>query len=706
MFEQPQQDDLHQDLVNSTDPNSLNGISSSLLETDSAHPLELNSNENEYIEESLANLTIKEPDLSTDTNNLNENQDVLTGEYKTSVSVNSVNSVTFERKALTDYKSLKGDLTNLIVGDYNGDGKDDFIRQEKGGWDNDHIRTADIYLSSGDGTFTRQALTDYKSLKGDLTNLIVGDYNGDGNDDFIRQEKGGWDNDNIRTADIYLANTSSGGGHSYNSNSGYGLVNAAAAVAKALGQSSPFPNVGDFNDSNWGVDTVKAPEVWNQGYTGKDIVVAVLDTGVDRNHSDLNDNIWKNTKEIAGNGIDDDGNGYIDDVYGWNFTNNTNNTSDVHGHGTHVSGTIAGERNNFGVTGIAYDAEIMVVKVLNDQGRGSYSGIAQGVRYAVDNGADVINMSLGGGSGSSALKNAIKYASEKGVIVVSAAGNSKGSLPEYPGRYATDWGLVVGAVNKNNNMASFSNRAGDDSKMAYVTAPGVSIYSTLPNNKYASWNGTSMATPHVAGIVALMLDANENLTDAQVRSIITSTAENGGGFSSGSLGTSSVGSEVAVLSSSSIDSQDTNSGSLGTSSVGSEVAVLSSSSIDSQDTSSSSTDTGSEDGLNLSVTNPQTAKEAPFAEGLTVFLPDSETSNEGSSDVGPDFDHESNVDTSDVNTDNLTTPFNDQGTDSTPNNASPDDSSNDGYGSYARYYDDSGLDYDAITGMPIGALGG
>nr|MDJ0511015.1 S8 family serine peptidase [Crocosphaera sp.] len=587
---------------------------------------------------------------------------------------------TFTRQALTDYTSLKGDLTNLIVGDYNGDGKDDFIRQEKGGWDNDNIRTAEIYLSLGDGTFNREELTDYKSLKGDLTNLIVGDYNGDGKDDFIRQEKGGWDDDNIRTADIYLANTSSGGGHNYNSTSGYGLVNAAAAVAKALGKSSPFPNVGKVNDRNWGVDKVKAPEVWNQGYTGKDIVVAVLDTGVDRNHSDLNNNIWKNTKEIAGNGIDDDKNGYIDDIYGWNFTNNTNNTLDVHGHGTHVSGTIAGERNNFGVTGIAYDAEIMAVKVLNDQGSGYTSGIAKGVRYAVDNGADVINMSLGGGSWNQALRDAIKYASDNGVIVVSAAGNSKGSLPVYPGRYATDWGLVVGAVDSKNNMASFSNRAGDDSKMAYVTAPGVSIYSTLPNNRYASWNGTSMATPHVAGIVALMLDANENLTDAQVRSIITSTAQNGGGFSSGSFGTSSVGSGVSLLESSSTDNPDT---------------------------SSSSTDTGSEDRLNVSVTNPQKPKEAPFAEGLTVFLPDSETSNEGSSNVGSDFDHDSNTDnedTSDVNTDNPNIPSNGSGNDSTPNDVSGDDSSNDGYGSDARYYDDSGLEYDPITGMPIGAL--
>ncbi|MBD2528467.1 S8 family serine peptidase [Nostoc flagelliforme FACHB-838] len=311
---------------------------------------------------------------------------------------------------------------------------------------------------------------------------------------------------------------------SYNSINGYGLINGAAAVARATGQNT-FADVPDLGGNNWGADLVKAPEVWAQGYTGKGVVVAVVDTGVDYNHEDLRNNIWTNANEIAGNGIDDDGNGYIDDNYGWNFSDKNNNTLDNNGHGTHVSGTITGENNNYGVTGIAYNAKIMPVKVLNESGSGSYSSISKGIRYAVDNGANVINLSLGGGSANRTLESAIKYASSKGVIVVMAAGNDGDSSPDYPARYAYKSGIAVGAVDRDNNMPNFSNRSGSN-EISYVTAPGVKVYSSVPNNQYATYSGTSMATPHVAGVVALMLSANPNLTDAQVRQIVTETAGN------------------------------------------------------------------------------------------------------------------------------------------------------------------------------------
>lgn len=309
----------------------------------------------------------------------------------------------------------------------------------------------------------------------------------------------------------------------YNSTSGYGTVNAAAAVAQVLGQTE-FANVVNIGGNNWSADLIKAPEVWQQGYTGQGIVVAVLDTGVARNHPDLNSNIWQNNDEIANNGVDDDLNGFVDDVYGWNFANNSNNTLDVHNHGTHVAGTIAGVKNNFGVTGIAYNAKIMPVKVLDDQGSGTYSSLIQGIYYAVDNGAKVINMSLGGSVGMKELQDAINYASSKGVIVVLAAGNSNASTPNYPAQYAIKDGIAVGAVDKSNKRAGFSNKAGNDPNMAYVTAPGVSVYSTFANNGYGSLSGTSMATPHVAGVVALMLSANSNLTDSQVRQILIQTS--------------------------------------------------------------------------------------------------------------------------------------------------------------------------------------
>ncbi|MBD2680677.1 MULTISPECIES: CARDB domain-containing protein [Nostoc] len=310
----------------------------------------------------------------------------------------------------------------------------------------------------------------------------------------------------------------------YDTTDGYGLINAAAAVAKALGQTT-FADVPNLGGEDWGADLVKAPEVWAKGYTGKGVVVAVLDTGVDRNHSDLSNNIWKNTKEIAGNGKDDDGNGYIDDVYGWNFDSNNNNTLDGNSHGTHVAGTIAGVKNGVGVTGIAYDAKIMPVKVLSDSGSGEDSGVAKGIRYAVENGANVINLSLGGDEPNSEIESAIQYAASKGVIVVMAAGNSSGSEPIYPARYAKNWGLAVGAIDKYQEMAYFSNEAGATT-LPYVTAPGVDIYSTLPGNSYGFKDGTSMATPHVAGVIALMLSAKKGLTDAQVRQIVTSTAGN------------------------------------------------------------------------------------------------------------------------------------------------------------------------------------
>ncbi|MFN6461342.1 MAG: CARDB domain-containing protein [Nostoc sp. DedVER02] len=326
-------------------------------------------------------------------------------------------------------------------------------------------------------------------------------------------------------------NPVNGGG--FNSTTGYGLVNAAAAVAKALGQST-FADVPDLGGDNWGADAIKAPEVWAKGYTGQGVIVAVIDSGVDYNHPDLNANIWKNTKEIAGNGKDDDGNGYIDDVNGWNFVGNNNNPLDDNGHGTHVAGTIAGVKNSFGVTGIAYNAKIMPVKVMNSDGQGTNSAIAKGIRYAVDNGANVINLSLGG-SASSDEQSAIQYAASKGAITVMAAGNDGKSEPDYPAHYATQWGLAVGAVFYDRTLTDFSHRAGT-TPLAYVTAPGayfegdgdlgIGIYSTLPGNKYGSKDGTSMAAPHVAGVVALMLSAKKGLTDAQVRQILTTTAAN------------------------------------------------------------------------------------------------------------------------------------------------------------------------------------
>ncbi|EDX82730.1 Bacterial pre-peptidase C-terminal domain family [Synechococcus sp. PCC 7335] len=319
----------------------------------------------------------------------------------------------------------------------------------------------------------------------------------------------------------------------YSSFYGYGQVDAAAAVAAAIGQSR-FSNVQDIGGNQWNNDMINAPEVWARSYTGRGVTVAVIDSGVDINHADLRNNIWQNTDEILGDGIDNDGNGYIDDRYGWNFGRGQNNnnvlpgtTVSAQGHGTHVAGTIAAGNNGFGMTGVAHGADVMAIRLGNVNSTGQFTNggdLASAIRYAVDNGADVINMSIGGGDPDGRVQQALEYAASRNVITVSAAGNNTQPIPGTPARYATDYGISVGAVGRTGRISGFSNRAGSDRRMQHVMAPGEAIYSTMPNNGYDYMPGTSMAAPHIAGVVALMLSANPNLTHAQVRQILTSTA--------------------------------------------------------------------------------------------------------------------------------------------------------------------------------------
>ena len=307
----------------------------------------------------------------------------------------------------------------------------------------------------------------------------------------------------------------------FNSTYGYGLVDAGAAVARAIGQSA-FANTAKLGGNNWGDDLVHAPEAWARGFTGQGITVAVIDDGVDINHEDLRGNIWHNPKEIANNRIDDDRNGYEDDINGWNFTLNNNNVMPSGIHGTHVSGLIAARNNGLGVTGVAYNAKIMPIRISDNQDS-LIGDLVGAIHYAVDNGARVINMSLSC-SYFPELQDALAYAASHNVITVSAAGNYSQPTPTTPASYATQYGISVGAVDKYGTIAKFSNRAGNDSRMRYVVAPGVDIFSTTPDNTYEYHDGTSMATPYVAGVVALMLSANPSLTPTQVRDMIASSA--------------------------------------------------------------------------------------------------------------------------------------------------------------------------------------
>lgn len=297
------------------------------------------------------------------------------------------------------------------------------------------------------------------------------------------------------------------------------------SIAEAPQFIEQFPDVPYIGrDFDWNLNAVNAPEVWAQGFTGEGTIVAVLDTGVDYTHPDLDDNIFVNTGEIPGDGIDNDGNGYVDDVRGFDFAYFDADPSDVDGHGTHVAGSIAAERNGFGTTGVAYDATILPVKVLRDNGSGSPNAIAAGIRYAVDVGADVINLSLGGGVTRSVI-NALQYAWANDVLVVAASGNDAARRPGAPAIYSSllPNTISVGAHTSGGNRSSFSNRVGTTSAVQ-IDAPGSRIASTSPGGGYRFLSGTSMATPHVSGVAALAYSASPNLRAADVRSFLVDGA--------------------------------------------------------------------------------------------------------------------------------------------------------------------------------------
>ncbi len=295
---------------------------------------------------------------------------------------------------------------------------------------------------------------------------------------------------------------------------------------------------GQGYDDLWGIKKIHAPEAWDISQ-GEGIVVAVIDTGVDYNHPDLATNIWTNPNEIPGNGVDDDNNGYIDDVRGWDFTtcqtfdwlgncavtkSPDNDPMDGYGHGSHVSGTIAAIGNNLqGVIGVAPKAKIMPVKGLNDQGNGYISDLAAAVIYAADNGANILNNSWGGVGVSQVLTNAFNYADSKGVLSFASAGNSGSDTQQFtPANIPSVF--AVAATTENDEVTSFSNYG---TKVG-VAAPGggyknelgngandiYNILSTLPDNSafanskpyfkvsngYYRLAGTSMACPHVSGL--------------------------------------------------------------------------------------------------------------------------------------------------------------------------------------------------------------
>jgi thermitase len=274
---------------------------------------------------------------------------------------------------------------------------------------------------------------------------------------------------------------------------------------------------------------IDAPEAWDTTHGSTDVIIAVIDTGVDYTHPDLAANIWTNTGEIAGNAIDDDRNGYVDDVYGWNFYNNTPYSMDDHGHGTHCAGIIGAAGNNGkGITGVNWRVKIMPLKFMNSAGSGYVSDAAEAIWYAKQNGADIASNSYGGTGSSQTLKDAIDGT---GIVMVCAAGNSGSNndqTPVYPASYSSPNIIAVAATGRTDALASFSNYGASS---VDVAAPGVDILSTFPGGGYTMMSGTSMATPQVAGIAGLLLSVRPDLTPAQVKDAILTGVDQKTGLS-------------------------------------------------------------------------------------------------------------------------------------------------------------------------------
>ena len=279
--------------------------------------------------------------------------------------------------------------------------------------------------------------------------------------------------------------------------------------------------------SEWGLAAIRAPEAWDVTTGSPQVTVAVVDTGIDASHPDLRPNLWTNPGESGAgrdtNGLDDDGDGLIDDVHGWDFVDGDAQPDDGNGHGTHVSGTIAARGDDgVGVAGVTWSTAIMPLRVLGDDGSGYVSDVVTAYAYAASSGARVVNASLGGGSYSRAEHDAI--AAAPNTLFVVAAGNDGADddvTPEYPCDYDLANVVCVAASGRDDTLASFSNYGTTNVDLA---APGVDVVSTWPGGRYVLLDGTSMATPHVTGAAALLLAHDGALTVAGLRAALLSSA--------------------------------------------------------------------------------------------------------------------------------------------------------------------------------------
>lgn len=272
---------------------------------------------------------------------------------------------------------------------------------------------------------------------------------------------------------------------------------------------------------------INVVEAWKITTGSRKVIVGVIDTGVDYTHPDLKDNMWVNTAEKNGSaGVDDDNNGFVDDIYGYDFANGDGDPMDDHSHGTHVSGTIGAKGNDgVGIVGVNWNVSIMALKFLTGSGSGSLSGAVKSIDYAVKMGATLTSNSWGGGPFSQTLYNSIANARDAGQLFVAAAGNdttNMDSTGSYPAGYDLENIISVAAVDKSANLASFSNYG---ATTVDIGAPGVEIYSSILDGQYKAYRGTSMACPHVAGVAALLYAKDARATWEDVKERILNSAD-------------------------------------------------------------------------------------------------------------------------------------------------------------------------------------